>query len=851
MTPTYPLGPVPGVQPSRPQKAWSFPTPQPLPALPISPATRRHAQPFPPCPRRSALHRPGWWVLVSLVVALSFAAPAPAAEATWESDQARFTVGSSGTLSTVSLRGDSRNRAAAGPGAPLLSLRLRNEVTFRAPSSASWDAARRRLELRYPEPALVAVVQVDAKPTHVRLELIEIRPVDAVSRVAVALWGPYPLDVAKTVGEVVGVVRDDDVAVGLQALNPKTLGGYPENDEGSADRPYAARKTERGSVLQAYSLDRSQPRQVDVWGKRAPNMPVTPVPGETVIGSAIALFACPPAMALERLGQIEVAEGLPHPMIDGIWAKVSPERGRSYLIADFSESDIDEMLGYVKRADLMSLYHGNPFKSWGHYQPNPKFFPQGVAGVKQCADKARALGIRLGAHTLSNFINTHDSYVTPVPDPRLVQTGASVLTDDIDATARDLPVASPEYFSQRDRNELHTVVIGQELVRYRSVSAGAPWKLLDCERGAYGTRVAAHPKGAAVGKLMDHSYKVFFPNLELQAEIARGLAELFKETGLSHLDFDGHEGCLASGQGTYGNELFAREFYDHAGHTVINGTSPPLSHFYWHINSYCNWGEPWYGGFRDSMQEYRINNQAFCERNYLPKMLGWYLLTPNTCLSDMEWMLARAAGFDAGFALATSPSALRRNPDSGRILDSLREWEHARRSGAIPTELRAGLRDPKKEFHLETRPDGGWNLYPFHASPEFAHEQLVRQPGEPTGASWDVSNPDARQPVQFKLRVQGTNGAIANPTLEIAQSATLRIPVEVRAGQSLLVEADAVARIYDAKGNSVKTVPLTNALPVFVPGKNPVQFSCDFEGEPVPRLVVTFKTRGEPHRVGH
>ena len=50
------------------------------------------------------------------------------------------------------------------------------------------------------------------------------------------------------------------------------------------------------------------------------------------------------------------------------------------------------------------------------------------------------------------------------------------------------------------------------------------------------------------------------------------------------------------------------------------------------------------------MQEYRINNQAFCERNYIPKTLGWYLLTPTTCVSDMEWTLARAAGFDAGLA---------------------------------------------------------------------------------------------------------------------------------------------------------------------------------------------------------
>ncbi len=770
--------------------------------------------------------------------------------ATWRTDQATFAVGTNGVLVTVSPRALERNVLAEGQPAPVLSLRFAGSTELHAPDAATWDAPTAQLTLRYAKAGASAVVQVDSKPSHVRLELKEVRPADQAGRVDLAMWGPYPIALRGAVGEVVGVVRDDAFAVGVQALNPKTLGGYPENDEGSADRPYAARKTDWGGVLQAYSLDRSRPRSIAVWNKRAPNMPVTSLPGETAIGSAMAVFGCDPVKVLETIGRIEVAEGLPHPLIDGVWAKVSPERGRSYLIADFSEGDIDEMLGYVKRANLMSLYHGNPFKSWGHYVPSPKYFPNGVAGVKTCATKAKALGIRLGVHTLSNFINTHDPYVTPVPDPRLVRTGTALLTADVDAVVTEIPVASPEYFAHRDRNELQTVMIERELVRYRSVSTTAPWKLLDCQRGAYGTTAAAHAKGVEAGKLMDHSYKVFFPNIEMQTEIARGLARLFNETGLSHLDFDGHEGCLASGQGTYGNELFAKEFYDHLDQTVINGTSPPLSHFYWHINSYCNWGEPWYGGFRDSMQEYRINNQAFCERNYLPKMLGWYLLKPNTCLSDMEWMLARAAGFDAGFALATSPGALRTNPESGPILDSIREWEQARRSGAIPVALREVLRNPKREFHLEAVSGGGWNLIPFHDSPEFTHEAQVRQPGEPTGAAWELSNPDHPQPLQFKLRVLGTNGSVANPTFEIDRSATLVVPVELKGGQSLLVESDAIARVYDAKGNAVKIVPLKKALPMVRAGANQIQFDGEFQGDPGPKLVVTFKTKGSPIRVG-
>ena len=54
-----------------------------------------------------------------------------------------------------------------------------------------------------------------------------------------------------------------------------------------------------------------------------------------------------------------------------------------------------------------------------------------------------------------------------------------------------------------------------------------------------------------MGKLFDHPYKVFFPNFAMQREVARNLADFLNETGVDHIDFDGHEGGLASGQGDY------------------------------------------------------------------------------------------------------------------------------------------------------------------------------------------------------------------------------------------------------------------------------------------------------------
>jgi hypothetical protein len=230
-------------------------------------------------------------------------------------------------------------------------------------------------------------------------------------------------------------------------------------------------------------------------------------------------------------------------------------------------------------------------------------------------------------------------------------------------------------------------------------------------------------------------------------------------------------------------------------------------------------------------------------------MLGWYLLTETTSLSDMEWMLARAAGFNAGFALATSMEAIRKNQDLGPILDAIREWETARRAGAFSPNQRAQLKDPKNEFHLEAAGNGRWDLYAYHESPAFRHEKIVRQPGEPTASRWNYRTADRKQPLQFKLRVTGEGGGITDPTFELDRSASVTFTVELSPGQTLLCEGTSTARVYDEKGRQVRTVQATGPIPAVMPGEHEVRFGCDFKGPGSPVAVVTFKTKGEAVKV--
>ena len=191
------------------------------------------------------------------------------------------------------------------------------------PSEIAYYEARQRLQLTYGDTGLTATIQVETKPTHMTFELVSLDgPVPPRIN-----WGPFPTTIGQTVGETVGVVRDERFALGLQGLNIRTIGG-------ASPRDY-------GSLLYAYSREHDGGVQ----------------------GSRIALFGGPAQDALETLGKIEMAEGLPHPMLDGVWGKVSPTARLSYLIAPFGKGNLDEVLALAQQAGFRYVYHPGPFRT--------------------------------------------------------------------------------------------------------------------------------------------------------------------------------------------------------------------------------------------------------------------------------------------------------------------------------------------------------------------------------------------------------------------------------------------------------------------------------------------------------
>jgi hypothetical protein len=795
------------------------------------------------------------------IVALSACLDPAAVAVTLESRSLALDIDATGAL--IALRHGPANHLAAGEPAPILQLRIGQ--AWHQPIGMSWDATAAKLQLRYSPADVTATIRVTAKPTHIVCELVALE--EPAEGVELVLWGPYPTTIGEIVGETVGVVRNQETALGIQSLNAKTLGGYPGTEDEimpmydifagtdlsdiASDqrdkelyRGDTARPTPFGSVLQAYCRNRSRDRIIANWGHTHYLAPAFNDGG--VIGSRIALFACPAAEALTTIGRIELAEGLPHPMLDGAWAKTAPSATASYLIIDFGEATLDAALELTRQAGLRYLYHGGPFRTWGHFELRPDQFPDGWASLKRCVDRAEKVGVRLGVHTLSNFITPNDAYVTPEPDPRLAKVGATHVTAAVDAAQTEIPVAEPIWFSQMQNNTLKTAVVGKELIRYGSVSEAAPWRLLDCERGGWGTQAAAHPAGEPIAKLMDHGYRVFLTNPELSLEVARRIGDLFNETGLRQVSFDGLEGNWSTGLGQYGRTLFTQSWFDRLSPAlrgqVINDASNP-GHFTWHIYTRMNWGEPWYAGFRESQTQYRLKNQNYYARNLMPPMLGWFQMNAETTLEDAEWLLARAAGFDAGFCLVTSPDTVRQNGAGDTILAAIHHWETARLAGAFPDDAKVALRNIQHEFQLKPVGDHRWNLYPV-TSFKGVHNRR-EQPGMITTTEFHFEHPHAAQPLQFILRVTGKN-EVSDLVLELNGREAVAFATPLAAGQILrYAGAESLVRC-NAQGRPLETIAVNQNRLQVASGKTRIRVGARLATGDDVGLKCEFRTVGVP-----
>lgn len=792
-------------------------------------------------------------------------------------DYIRLRFDGTGNIISLTDKATAREFIPKGVSSPLLSLYKDSVYTY--PASMSFNEAKEQITLKYKNGA-VAVIAATSKGKYIRFELLSLTPRKGVQAV---VWGPYPTTISQLIGETVGVVRDDEFAVGVQALKINTIEGIPDDGDQSGggsfidplpgqtlpaalkekigqpvgadvntdgDMPEYVRlyrgslavKKPYGSDLRLFSRDRRLPR---VIGSGATLQQVQPVNAD-LAGSAIALFGCPAAAALDVIEQVEIKEGLPHPMLDGVWIKRSPRMSEAYLM--YEGKSIDNALQYAKEGNFRLVHIGDIFKSWGHFRLETNRFPNGAEDVRKYTAKAKEAGISVGVHTLTTFTGTGDPYVSPVPGDSMMISGSSVLAKDLGENDDMVYVKDPSWF--RNMGLTRTIKIGKELIGYKGISDAAPWHLTGCIRGQFKTTKSVHKTGAVVDKLVNSGYSGFLPDINLQDVYARRLAEVCNETGVDLMDFDGFEALGYTGHGTYAENKFVDIWYRNLDrYRMTCGAS--TSHYYWHIYSFMNWGEPWYSALRKSQVNYRIENQRYFERNLMPGMLGWFKMEPTYRPEEIEWIQARSAAFNAGYLLRVDEN-IEKNGYKAALFEAVREWQKARSAKAFTPAQLAKFKDPTTEFHLTKKGEGSWELYPVKLITDLTHKYKMMQTGEPVTTRFKVNNPYNAQPLKFYITAEAVEGnkteTVTGIRIIINDLPPIEIDGPVKAGDKFICDGQAIYQC-DAFWNNRKEIKVSG-LPQWQAGENNIIVKSEYSGEQGPVLKFDTKFSGAAEKVG-
>lgn len=618
-----------------------------------------------------------------------------------------------------------------------------------------WEPEENKLTATSPDNQVAVAMRVKTCSRYIVFEPIGLQGISG----CVSLTMRLELAIEGLIGERIATVHGDD-AVGLQGLTPD-CSGY-------------ARRVENGPV-------------VCVSINFAADNPI----------GGIALFACTGADAMATIGHIEIEEGLPHPEMDGMWAKESPSMTRSYFIADFTPDETNEIIDFVERAGLRVLYLP-PWiwgSKYGHFGVNESIFPNGENDLYRLSQYAHSHGITIGAHTLSAWISPDDSYVTPIPHEGLAVWSRGVLAEKLSVDSSVIRVRADSDFtpasivSKGEWYKIGTIRIGDELIRFeRDEHARDLILLKECSRGAYGTFASEHQEGESV-HLMVQAYGHHFvpaPNSQLLFEQAGQLADIMNRCKLGITSFDGLETLNFCGD--FGMNQFVEAVFRRWKRNVICDTSA-VTHYLWHIFSRVNWGENMVNLRDDVERRGRLDSMGFRQRNLMPAGLGWWplrLSTPYweaTNTDDFEYILAKCAGYDTFFALETDSNALKTHPQTDRILYLVNAWENLRNAGAFTPEQKRLFRIKGLDFRLNMIEPVS-TVTPIRTlEREYFIAPEIDQP-----IAVSVDNPYQSQPLRFKIRVMSALSSRAEDEIRLLPRTVDRLIPGPQEG-SLVVES--------------------------------------------------------------
>jgi len=566
-----------------------------------------------------------------------------------------------------------------------------------------------KIAIEFQPAGVTAVVKVDCKKHYFVFEVESVSDpeVDEISLVNLAVTS------SGRVSGMSGVAADDEFATALRAANLQVLAGVGGNPASLWARCY-----------RTYGL----------------------------VGAKLALVGCPAGEIRAVLQEVVRDEGLPYSPLGGPFALDAEENRGSYVFASVSEANVEQWIEMAKKAGIAQVHFIGWQRSLGHYDPRRDLFPNGLEGLKATVDKLHAAGLKAGMHTLTGCISTHDAWATPVPDKRLATDATFTLAAAVDTKAQTVLVEEkPQEFDTvwAYASRGNVIRIDDELIQFSGLSREPPYGFTRCKRGAFGSRVRPHQKGAAVHHLYVR-YGSFQPdeNSTLVDELAGTIARVFNTCGFDMIYMDGAEGMIG---GWHGVAKMREAIFRKLDRQVLVEASSWGYHS-WPFHSRIGaWDHPNWGLKRFVDLHCRATEQ-YRRSSLLPAQLGWWaILGPNRdhraeLPDEIEYLCAKALALDAPMSFqGVQPGDRPANARQDEYLELIGRYERLRLAGTFPEAVKERLRQEREEFRLVEAADGVWQFVPTDYA---VHKVTGSDDGTDT---WTANNRYAAQPVRLRV----------------------------------------------------------------------------------------------------
>ena len=471
-------------------------------------------------------------------------------------------------------------------------------------------------------------------------------------------------------------------------------------------------------------------------------------------GVSCAIFASPRDKAMDCVKAMQAKESLPVSRSGGPNALSSSLTRYSYMFADFQAKYTDGWIDIAKRGGFGFIHFHAWWKTLGHYDVNPTFFPEGVKQMRDCVSRVKASGLHASFHTLTACIEPDDPWVTPKPSHDLIPLHTYTLAKGIGANddvfyVKELPANDHELFWSYSSNG-NAFRIGDEIIRYSAISREKPYAFLQCERGAFGTKPSAHKAGEKAYYLQQR-YISFYPepDSKLADDLADAVADKFKYLGVEGMYYDGSEGMRVR----YGIDTMRWKIFQRLPDNAVIEASNWNHNDWWFHSRVGAWDHTSW-----AMRRNRDTHAALCKSfpmaNFLSPQLGWWAARGpipecrGQFIDEFEYFAATALSIDSPMSIQhLQPTKTQWNERIFDMLTILGWYERCRLARYFTKADTDRLQKPNSDFILRMDDKGVWKLRPQFFT---KHRLTTLAKGS---EEFSFRNPYSAQPVKGRIEI--------------------------------------------------------------------------------------------------